>query len=231
MENYFPDIEAYLKKRDPELGKVIDAVVQKNGRQRPSHTHKSGFEALACSIVSQQLSVKAAASIYRKFKAAFADEIFPINVRSFSHDDLRSFGLSRSKARYLHNLSDWFSLHGHKIANKELKDEELITLLTEISGIGAWTVQMFLIFYLKRPDVLPLNDLGIQKGVQRLLGLKRPAAARTISIRAKNWQPFRSIACLYLWRAFDLDVFFRSRNGQKYSKEKTSKIKSTLISK
>lgn len=200
-------IEAYLSKADPALGQLIAQVIAKVGIQRPSHVYESGFQALARSIISQQLSVKAAATIYARFIALAGSPLTPQNVRVLSIDQLRATGLSLPKARYMHHLSDWFAEHHSKIADPDLTDEDLIRLLTGITGIGVWTVQMFLIFYLKRPDVLPLGDLGIQKGVQLLYGLKNKPAPGFITRKAKAWQPYRSIACLYLWKAFDVGIW------------------------
>jgi len=200
------DIEAILSAADPQLGRLIKRVVAQAGIQRPERGCASSFEALTRSIISQQLSVKAAASIYRKFGAAISNQIVPEKVKKLSPARLRKLGLSRSKARYLHNLADWFSVHGRTLEQEGLSDDDHIALLTAISGIGVWTVQMFLMFHLKRPNILPTGDLGIQRGVQFLYGFKKTVAPRTIQQKAVLWHPYRSIACLYLWRAFDLGI-------------------------
>ncbi|MFY9286918.1 MAG: DNA-3-methyladenine glycosylase 2 family protein [Alphaproteobacteria bacterium] len=199
------DIEAYLSKADPHLGRLIKMVIKKGGKQSFTRTYDSHFHAFTRSIVSQQLSVKAAATIYGRFQKLVGGKVTPRRVQNLTIEQMRSIGLSFPKARYMHNLAAWFSKHGKKI-NDTLSDDELIELLTEISGIGVWTVQMFLMFYMKRPDVMPARDLGIQKGVQLVYGLKKKAAPGYIMRKTKHWQPYRSIACLYLWQAFNLDV-------------------------
>lgn len=200
------DIEKILSKADPQLGRLIKLVVAQVGIQRPSHIYESRFQAFARSIISQQLSVKAAATIYDRFKKLVKGKMVPKAVSKLSLDEMRSVGLSLPKAKYMHNLAEWFLEHSAKIEGDNLSDDELIELLTEISGVGVWTVQMFLIFYMKRMDVLPVGDLGIQKGVQLLYKLKKKAAPGFIKRKAKAWKPYNSIACLYLWRAFDLGI-------------------------
>lgn len=197
-------IEQALAKADPHLGRLIGRVVAEMGPQRPDRSYESAFQSLTRAIVSQQLSTKAAATIYGRFTVLVGGKITPQRVRAIPIRKLRSVGLSLPKARYMHNLADWFAQHGKKVDDPKLADEEIIELLTEISGIGVWTVHMFLIFFLRRPDVLPVGDLGIQKGVQMLYGLRKKAAPGFITRKAEAWRPYRSIASLYLWRGLSL---------------------------
>ena len=198
------EIERFLAKADPVLGQMIAAVVAKAGIQRPQRDYDSSFHALARSIISQQLSTKAAATIHGRFMDLAGKPLTPKRVSALTIDQLRSIGLSLPKARYMHNLAAWFTEHGAKADDPSLSDEELIKLLTSIKGIGVWTVQMFLMFHLRRPDVLPVGDLGIQKGFQTLYSLKKKPAPTFMTRKAKAWQPHRSTACLYLWKMLDV---------------------------
>lgn len=156
------------------------------------------------SIVSQQLSVKAAATIHGRFMALFEDGIpYPEKLLALDVPTLRSVGLSNQKASYMHNVAAFFvqeKLHG---ANWDtLTDEEIIQKLTKIKGVGRWTVEMILMFTLGRPDVLPVDDLGIQQAMKRLYELEetgKALRARMVEI-AEPWRPYRTHACRYLWK-------------------------------
>ncbi len=176
--------------------------------------HLAHFTAITRSIVFQQLSGKAASTIYGRFAALFeADTPVAHKLLELPDEQLRGVGLSRQKIGYLRDLSARVqngevpidSLH-------ELSDDEIIAALTSVKGIGRWTAQMFLMFRLGRPDVLPDLDLGIQKGIQRAYRMRKlPTPKRVVEVGAK-WAPYRTIASWYLWRS--LDASAENRQGK-----------------
>ena len=189
-----------LRRRDPLLRAWIDRAgpLRIEGRRDP-------FLSLAEAIVYQQLSGKAAATIWKRFEMLFpARRVRPAGVVALSDGRMRSCGLSRQKAAYLRDLSAHF--HDGRLEARVLRrlgDEEAIETLTRVKGIGRWTAEMFLIFCLKRPDVWPVDDLGVLKGLQRLFGLRRlPARSRAL-VLGERWRPHRSVATWYLWRGLD----------------------------
>jgi DNA-3-methyladenine glycosylase II len=193
---------AHLKKVDPVLGRVIDQVGRYNGWPDSQGSH---FDAIARSIVFQQLSGKAAGTIHGRFQGLYGGRTpLPAELVETTDEMLRGIGLSRQKSAYLKDLA------ARVVAGElpvdtlhELTDDEIITALTQVKGIGRWTAQMFLMFRLGRPDVLPDLDLGIQKGIQRAYKLRKlPPPERVLKIGAK-WAPYRTIASWYLWRLLD----------------------------
>ena len=155
-------------------------------------------------IVYQQLSGKAAATIHGRFLDLFPEAYpYPESLLEFDLPTLRSAGLSRQKASYIQNVAEFFqreNLLGKDLANME--DEAVIQFLTQIKGVGRWTVEMLLMFTLNRPDILPLDDLGIQQAIQLLHGFEdkgRSLKKRMLEI-AEDWRPYRTYASLYLWR-------------------------------
>jgi len=201
----------HLRKADAKLAAVIDAV----GRCtfEPAE-HLAHFTAISRSIVFQQLSGKAASTIYGRFAALFEDETPLANaLLELSDEQLRGVGLSRQKIGYLRDFSARV-IAGHVPIDTlhELSDDEIISALTSVKGIGRWTAQMFLMFRLGRPDVLPDLDLGIQKGIQRAYRMRKlPTPKRVLEVGAK-WAPYRTIASWYLWRS--LDATAESRQGK-----------------
>ena len=189
-----------LMRRDPRLGVVIKRV----GRcALPDGRTHDPFPALVRVIMSQQLSGKAADTIYGRVKALAAPDggLTPETVRALDAAALRAAGVSRPKISYLCDLAehvgdgrlDLHALDGHP-------DEEVIARITAVKGLGRWSAEMFLMFRLNRPDILPVGDLGIVKGMQKLFGMKRRPAERTMIRLAEPWRPYRSIASWYLWR-------------------------------
>ncbi len=165
------------------------------------------YDALLSSVISQQLSVKAAATIKARFLALFPKNYpDPALVLSLPVEQMRAVGLSRQKIGYLQNIAE------HKAAGKleddqlaHLPDEELITQLVHIKGIGRWTAEMILMFALHRPDVMPVDDLGIYNAMKRLYGLEPPhkqARARMLEL-SLSWRPYRTLACRYLWQSLN----------------------------
>jgi DNA-3-methyladenine glycosylase II len=162
------------------------------------------FVALAHAIISQQLSTKAAATIARRFDGLAGGTPTPAAVAARSDEELRAVGLSGQKVRYMRDLCARVldgSLPLH--AFDALSDEDVITALTSVKGIGRWTAEMFLMFRLHRPDVLPVGDLGIVKAVQRVYGLRTAPTAARLNRIGEPWRPYRSVACWYLWASLD----------------------------
>jgi len=191
---------AHLKSADPLLGALIDRIGPSRIRYRPAT-----FDALVHAIVNQQLSNKAAATIYGRLAGALAPkEVEPRGILRLGEDRMRELGISKQKAAYLLDLAG--KTHRKQVVFEELPklpDEAVLEQLTAIKGIGEWTVHMFLLFALRRPDVLPVGDLGIQNAIQRLYALEtRPKPKQVAEIGAK-WRPFASYASWYLWRSLE----------------------------
>lgn len=162
------------------------------------------------SIVSQQLSTKVATTIFNRFRALFPDNYpHPEMLAAIETERLRSVGLSNQKASYLQNVAA-FSLQ-YDLENHDwdaMSDEEIIVFLTQIKGVGKWTAQMILMFTIGRPDVFPVDDLGIQQAMARLFGLdeKDKKIKHKMIELSEPWQPYRTVACRYLWRWKDSRV-------------------------
>ncbi|MFS8118713.1 MAG: DNA-3-methyladenine glycosylase family protein [Microcoleus sp.] len=169
--------------------------------------HQNYYQELVGSIVSQQLSVKATATIFGRFVDLFGGTFpEPAAILEKSIEELRSVGLSGQKATYIRDLAQ------HVIDGQvrfdhldNLSNDEIIAELTAVKGIGDWTVHMFLMFCMGRSDVLPAGDLGIRNGIQKLYGLSSLPSVADINIIAKehNWHPYESIACWYIWQSLD----------------------------
>lgn len=198
----------HLADADPELGALMGTV---GPFAMELGTTPSIFVALAESIMYQQLSGKAAATIYGRLCALFErPEAGPTasELLRLSDDQLRAAGVSRPKVAALRDLAAR-QLSGEipTLSDaRRLSDEDLVARLTPVRGIGRWTVEMLLMFRLGRPDVLPVSDLGIQKGFARAFGggSSAPAGPAEIMARGERWRPYRSVACWYLWRAAEM---------------------------
>jgi DNA-3-methyladenine glycosylase II len=179
-----------------------DAVMKEIMRARPGvHLVRRGepFLTLARAICGQQISVKAAQSVWNRVVAC-CSEVTPENVLARKRTQLRACGLSDRKTEYIADLAQHFA--DGKIHARDwprMLDEEIIAELTDVRGIGRWTAEMFLMFRLHRPDVLPVGDLGIVKAVQRAYRLRTlPSPTRLLRL-GESWRPYRSVACWYLW--------------------------------
>jgi DNA-3-methyladenine glycosylase II len=190
-----------LLRRDP----VLAALIRKHGvcglasAQRADH-----FSALVRAITGQQLSTKAASTIYARLAALMPGGVTPAALSALTDQQLRGVGMSRQKITYFRDLCDK-ALSGvvPLDALDTMTDDEVIAALTEVKGIGRWSAEMFLMFRLHRPDVLPVDDLGIVNAVKNVYGLrKRPNADRIRKI-GEAWRPYRSVASWYLWRSLD----------------------------
>lgn len=199
-------VERILGHADPRLGQVISHVLVSGGPRgyKPSNA-ASHFDALARSIIYQQLSKQAAASIYSRYAGAFGGPPSPEQVLAGKVGFLKQAGLSTQKVRYLQALASAI-LSGELNLTRvdDLPDEAVVEQLTRVPGIGIWTAQMFLMFRLRRPDVLPIADVGVRRGLQLAYGMRRPAAPNYVKRVGRRWAPYRSIACLYLWAAVDI---------------------------
>jgi DNA-3-methyladenine glycosylase II len=191
----------HLRRVDPVLGRVIAAVGPYRPVDRTGGTH---FEALIRAIVFQQLSGKAAATIHGRFLALFPNEEPTAELLLDMPDEtLRAVGLSRQKIGYLRDLASRVHSGALPLDHVEtLEDEDLIAHLVQVKGIGKWTAQMFLMFKLGRPNVLPDLDLGIQNAIKRAYG-KRKCSPKDVLRIGSKWAPYSSIACWYLWRSLD----------------------------
>ena len=185
---------------------ACDTIMQQLIRQFEDATLTSrgcAFTTLARSIVGQQISVKAAESVWQKVIGAIPD-MTPHTIAEAEQDLLRNCGLSARKITYLQDLSRHFtegSLNETSWIDRD--DETIIQQLTEVKGIGRWTAEMFLIFHLQRPDVLPVDDIGLQRAISQHYFDKEPVDKKTMLELAKPWQPWRSVATWYLWRSLD----------------------------
>ena len=187
----------HLKQADKKMGRLIAEFEKPEFKKNLNY-----FEALVRAIVYQQLSGKAAATIYKRFKNLFIKNKCPspIMVMERSHEELRSVGLSNQKASYIHNIADAFYTGAIPKDINIIGDKEVIECLTTIKGVGPWTAEMFLMFTLNRPDVFPVTDLGIQKGFQLFFQLDKLPRPDQMMEKAESWRPYRTLASWYLWR-------------------------------
>jgi DNA-3-methyladenine glycosylase II len=177
----------------------LDHAARRRGRP------DDAYASLVRTIVGQQLSTKAARTIYARLVGLFGDNPpTPAELLAAEGPDLRAAGLSRQKIGYLRDLA-------HRVHRKELEldilhelsDEEVAARITAVKGLGQWSADMFLIFHLRRADVLPVGDLGIRRAVERVYGLQGQPSADELRALAGPWRPWRTLACLYLWKTLD----------------------------
>jgi DNA-3-methyladenine glycosylase II len=196
----YPRVRRLLMRRDRVLGAAIKRI---GPCGLESRLHSDHLTALARAIVGQQLSSKAAATIFARFVALFPDgRISAEGLDALDDRTLRGVGLSAQKLGYMRDLSARIldgRLRLHEL--DALADEVVIERLTSVRGFGRWTAEMFLIFRLHRPDVLPVADLGIMNAVQRLYGLRKRPAPKKLTEIGESWRPYRSVACWYLWQS------------------------------
>ena len=194
----------HLRRVDPVLSSVIDQCGPCSLRPQTEGTH---FEFIARSIIYQQLSTKAAATIHGRVQALCGGSITSA-LAGITDEALRGAGLSRQKLGYLRDLCARAA--DGTIDEKELPnlpDEEVIRHLVQVKGVGVWTAQMFLMFRLVRPDVLPVLDLGVRKGVQRAYRLRKLPDAKRVEKIAAAWAPYRTVGSWYMWRVLELESF------------------------
>jgi len=190
----------HLKRADPILSAIIDNV----GTCRMEFGEPE-FHSLAEAIVYQQLNGKAAVTIFNRFAALAGEPLTPEGILKLTDAQLRSVGLSKQKSSYLKDMAerasrgelDFTRLH-------EMTDDEVIKHLTQVKGVGVWTAHMFLMFSLRRPDILPTGDYGIQAAIKKHYKKRKMPKPEQMEKIAKSWQPYRSVACWYLWRSLDI---------------------------
>ncbi len=200
-----PDPLQELRRSDPVMRRLVDEQGPLDEEQRRRGRPDEPYGVLVRSIVGQQLSTKAARTIYERLTDLFDGRTpSPAELLAADPEEVRSVGLSRPKVSYLRSLAEHVESGELELARlSELPDEEVIEQLTAVKGLGQWTADMFLIFHLGRPDVLPVGDLGIRRAVERAYDLPElPEAARLTEI-GEPWRPHRSLASLYLWRSLD----------------------------
>ncbi|WP_218080197.1 DNA-3-methyladenine glycosylase family protein [Anthocerotibacter panamensis] len=195
----------YLQQADP----VLEALIEQVGPCQLAVAQEDGdlLEALARAIMFQQLSGKAATTILSRFVALYPDKPFPSAAEILSTPDekMRTAGVSGQKTRYLKDLAQW--MQGGLPTLKELSaldDEEIIRILTQVKGVGRWTVQMLLIFRLGRLDVWPVDDLGVRSGVKKVYRLEELPDKKTLEQLALPWQPYRSVCAWYFWQSLTI---------------------------
>lgn len=189
----------HLKKSD----QIMAAIITRVGAYKIVYRDPT-FQALARAIVFQQLSTKAARTIYDRLEQAAGGAITPESIQNLSVGEMRRAGLSKQKIGYIRDLAE------HAVSGKidfvqlhSMSDEEVIAALTDIKGIGEWTAHMFLIFSLRRPNVLALGDLGVRTAVQRAYRKRKLPTPKQMQQIARNWHPYCSVACWYLWRSLE----------------------------
>jgi DNA-3-methyladenine glycosylase II len=195
----------HLRGADPTLRELIDRLGPLDPEARRRGRPTDAYGALLRSIVGQQLSTKAARSIYERVTALFDGRTpTPEQLLAADPEVVRGAGLSRPKVRYMRDLAEHV-LSGQLELDRldELSDERITAELTAVKGLGQWTADMFLIFHLGRPDVLPVGDLGVRRAVERAYGLPEIPSPEEVERLGERWRPHRSLASLYLWRSLD----------------------------
>jgi DNA-3-methyladenine glycosylase II len=190
----------YLIKSDPVLARVI-----KKYPPFEKQISESYFLDLVGSIVSQQLSIKAADTIWGRFKKLFPSEhITPEQVIAFDKEKMRECGISYQKIAYIKDLASHVLNSGILFEQFDtMTDEEVIVELIKVKGIGRWTAEMFLMFTMQRPDVFSYGDLGLRRAIEKLYELEKEPTQREAESIAVKWKPYRTVACRYLWKSLD----------------------------
>ncbi len=195
---YWEEAKKHLSKKDKVMKKIIASYEGEVMALR-----SDPFYTLARSITGQQISVKAADSVWKRVSAA-AGKMTPDIIANMPAEDLRACGLSQRKVLYMHALANHFLENKKTIKNwPKMTDEEIIKELTAIHGIGRWTVEMLLIFHMGRPDVFPMADIGMHKAVFKLYNQGNPMPLAEIRALGEKWKPYRTVATWYLWRVLD----------------------------
>jgi len=190
-----------LMRRDPILAPVIRQYRTRSPLDAPT---LEPFAALVRTITAQQISTKAAATIHGRLVELMAGGATPAALLALTDAQMREAGLSRQKMSYLRDLATKVTSGELPIATlHELDDEAVIEAIVKVKGLGRWSAEMFLMFRLRRPDVLPVDDLGIVNAIQRLYGLRKKPKPDRIRKIAEAWRPYRTVACWYLWRSLE----------------------------
>jgi DNA-3-methyladenine glycosylase II len=190
----------HLKKSDP----ILCAIIERIGPCRMEFGPPE-FHSLAEAIVYQQLNGRAAVTIFNRFAALAGDPLTPEGILKLTDAQMRSVGLSKQKSSYLRDMAERAARRDLDFSRlPEMSDDEVIKHLTQVKGVGVWTAHMFLIFTLRRPNVLPTGDYGVQAAIKKHYKKRKlPKPEQMVKI-ARPWEPYRSIACWYLWRSLDV---------------------------
>src|SRR5882762_10048509 len=191
---------SHLKKSDPVLRSIIERV----GAFRMEFGEPN-FHSLAEAILYQQLNGKAAVTIFKRSTEKTGDPVTPEGILKLTDAEMRAIGLSKQKTAYLRDLAEKTKaglLEFERLG--ELPDEEVIEHLTQVKGVGVWTAHMFLMFTLRRPNVLPTGDYGIQMAIKKHYKKRKMPKPEVMAKIAESWEPYRSVACWYLWRSLDI---------------------------
>jgi DNA-3-methyladenine glycosylase II len=190
----------HLKKSDP----ILRAIIERVGPYKIEYGEPT-FHSLAESILYQQLNGKAAVVIFNRFIEQTGDPVTPEGILKLSDAQMRAVGLSKQKTAYLRDLAQKTKdglLNFERLGG--MSNEEVIEHLTQVKGIGVWTAHMFLMFTLRRPDILPTGDYGIQAAMKKHYRKRKWPKPKDMEKIAKSWAPYRSVACWYLWRSMDI---------------------------
>jgi DNA-3-methyladenine glycosylase II len=190
----------HLKKSDP----VMRAIIERIGPCKMQFGEPV-FHSLAEAIVYQQLNGKAAVTIFKRFAGLAGDPLTPKGILKLTPEQMRSVGLSKQKTSYLFDMAER-AHRGELVFSRlaEMSDDEVIKHLTQVKGVGVWTAHMFLMFTLRRPNILPTGDYGVQTAIKKHYNKRRLPKPEVMEKIAKPWVPYRSIACWYLWQSLDL---------------------------
>jgi DNA-3-methyladenine glycosylase II len=190
----------HLSQSDP----ILRAIIERVGAFSMEYGEPQ-FHSLAEAIVYQQLNGKAAVTIFKRFAALAGEPLTPEGILKLSEEQLRSVGLSKQKSSYLRDLAA--KTHEGKLNFQSLptlSDEAVIEHLTQVKGIGVWTAHMFLMFALRRPNVLPTGDFGVRMAMKKYYKKRKLPKPDQMEKIAKSWEPYRSVACWYLWKSLDV---------------------------
>jgi len=190
----------HLKKADPVLRAIIERIGPCKMEYGPPE-----FHSLAEAIIYQQLNGKAAVTIFKRFRDLAGDPLIPAGILKLTPEQMRAVGLSKQKSSYLFDMAQRaqrgeldFSRLG------DMSDDEVIKHLTQVKGVGVWTAHMFLMFTLRRPNILPVGDFGVQMAIKKHYKKRKLPKPKDMEKIARAWEPYRSIACWYLWKSIDV---------------------------
>jgi DNA-3-methyladenine glycosylase II len=192
----------HLRKSDP----VLRAIIERVGPYRIAYGEPT-FHSLAEAILYQQLNGKAAVTIFNRFTAAAGNPLTPAGILKLTDAQMRAVGLSKQKTSYLRDLASKTQagmLSFEKLVHEP--DEAVIKHLTQVKGVGLWTAQMFLMFTLRRPNVLPTGDYGVQAAIKKHYRKRKLPKPEVMQKIARPWEPYRSIACWYLWKSMEIET-------------------------
>lgn len=195
---YWEEAKKHLSRTDPVFRKLVKIYPDVSAR-----TRRDEFQTLARAIVGQQISTKAAASIWNRFEEC-SGAVTPEAVAALAPESMRACGLSNAKVRYIHDLAAHFASGSIQPRQwRKMDDEAIIEDLVRVKGIGRWSAEMFLMFHLMRPDLLPVDDLGLRRAMEKQFNKGRPLTPKKMRKIGERWAPYRSVASWYLWRSLE----------------------------